>query len=133
MMRPMNPTDRAKRQYTMRFWLAMAAYVAIVIPVSNAAAHTTGSLRIALALTPLIPIAVLFISCVVMIRSIDELERQIHVEALAIAAGITALLSVTYGFLEVARFPRPSAWFTYGVLMAAWAIATPFVSRRYKG
>ncbi|HEV3154389.1 MAG TPA: hypothetical protein VGZ02_11340 [Candidatus Baltobacteraceae bacterium] len=129
----MNPTDRAKRQYMVRFVIAMIAYIAIIIPVSTAAAHTSGALRIALAMTPLIPIAVLFISAVVMIRSVDELERQIHIEALAISAGLTALLALTYGLLEVAGFPHPSAWITYCVLMFTWGITVPFVSRRYKG
>ncbi len=128
-----NPTDRAKRQYQVRFWIAMAAYLAIVIPVTNAAGHASGALRIVLALTPLLPIIAVLVSAVAMIRGIDELERQIHIEALAAAAGVTALLSVTYGFLEVAHFPHPSAWYTYGVVMLAWGAASPFVARRYKG
>lgn len=132
-MKTLNPTDRAKRQYQIRFWIAIAAYVAIIVPVTNAAGHATGGMRIALALTPLIPIVVVFVSAIIMIRSIDELERQIHIEALAIAAAIVAMLSASYGFLEIAHFPRPTAWFTYGAVMLAWALATPFVARKYKG
>lgn len=129
----LNPTDRAKRQYRIRFWIAIAVYVAIVFPVSFQVNHTAGALRIALALTPVLPMIAILIFAIQMMRGIDELERQIHIEALAIAAGVTALLAITYGFLEVAHFPRPSAWFTYAVVMAAWCIATPFVSRKYKG
>ncbi len=130
--KPQNPTEAAKRQYKVRFTIAMIAYVAIVIPVTAAANHAAGPWKIVLALTPLIPLVVVFVSAVQMIRGIDELERQIHIEALAIAAGVTALLAVTYGFLEVAHFPRPSAWFTYSTVLIAWLIATPFVSRKYK-
>ena len=132
-MSSINPTDIAKHRYKIRFCIAMAAYIVIIIPVTSAVGSTTGTLRIALALTPLIPLAVVFASAIAMIRGIDELERQIHIEALAIAAGLTALLSVTYGLLEIAHMPRPSAWITYGVVMASWGIATPFVSRKYKG
>jgi|SRR5579884_164092 len=132
-MKTANPTDLAKRQYKVRFWIAMIAYVIVIWPITDAVGRTAGSWKVVLALTPLIPIAAIFIFAVQMIRGIDELERQIHIEALAIAAGVTALVSVTYGFLEVAHLPRPSAWFTYGLVMLSWAIATPFVSRKYKG
>jgi hypothetical protein len=133
MMKTVNPTDVAKRQYKIRFWVAMVAYLIVIWPITDAVGRTAGSWQIALALTPLIPVAAIFVFAVQMIRGIDELERQIHIEALAIAAGVTALLSVTYGFLEVAHLPRPSAWFTYAIVMASWGIATPFVARKYKG
>ncbi len=129
----LNPTEVAKRQYRVRFWIAMAVYVVTIWPITAAVRQAAGSWKIALALTPLIPIAAIFIFAVQMFQGIDELERQIHIEALAIAAGITAILSVTYGFLEVAGFPHISAWYTYSLVMIAWAIATPFVSRKYKG
>lgn len=130
----MNPTDMAKRRYTIRFWIAMAAYVVIVMASVHALnGGLSGPLRILVALTPLVPIAAIFVCFVQFMQNIDELERQIHMEALAIAAGVTAMLSVTYGFLEVAHLPNPSAWYTYAVVMLAWLIATPFVSRRYKG
>lgn len=111
----------------------MAAYVVIVfasVYVLNRG--IAGPWRIPVALTPIVPIAAVFASIVQLMQNIDELERQIRLEALAIAAGVTAILAITYGFLEVAQFPRPSAWFTYAVVMISWAIATPFVARKYR-
>jgi len=131
--KPANPTDIAKRQYKIRFWIAMGTYLVTLWPVIEAVKHAAGPWKIALSLTPLIPVAAIFIFAVQMIAGVDELERQIHLEALAIAAGVTAMLSVTYGFLEVAGLPNPSAWFTYAVVMLTWALATPFVARKYKG
>lgn len=133
MVKTMNPTDAVKRQHNIRFWIAMAVYVATIVPITNAVGHTGGAWKIVLAITPLVPIAAIFIFSIQKIRGIDELERQIHIEALAIAAGVTALLSITYGFLEIAGLPHPSAWFTYGAVMASWAIASPLVARKYKG
>jgi ATP/ADP translocase len=133
MVRSQNPTEAAKRQYKIRFWIAMAVYVITIWPISDAVSHTAGPWKIVLALTPLVPLVAVFIFCIQLIQGIDELERQIHTEALAIAAGVTALVSVTYGFLEVAKLPHPSAWYTYSLVMASWAIATPIVSRKYKG
>lgn len=132
-VRPTNPTDAAKRLYQIRFWLGIAAYAAVVLTSTYALNNgLTGAWRIAVALAPLVPIAVVFASFIEMMQRIDELERQIHLEALAIAAGVTAMLAVTYGFLEVAHLPRPSAWCTYAVVMIAWWAATPFVSRKYR-
>ena len=128
-----NPTDVAKRRYTIRFWIAMAVYIITIFPISNAVSHAGGTTKIVLALTPLIPIIAVLLSVIDMLRGIDELERQIHIEALAVAAGVTALLALTYGFLEIAGLPRPSAWFTWGAVMVAWGIVTPLVSRKYKG
>lgn len=128
-----NPTDIAKRAYTVRFWIAMATYVVTIWPISSAVEYATGPWKIVLALTPLVPIAAILIFAIQRFMAIDELERQIQIEAMAIAAAITALLSITYGFLEIAHLPRPSAWFTYGLVMFSWALATPFVARRYKG
>ena len=132
-VRPTNPTDIAKRLYQIRFWIGIAAYAGVVFASTYALNNgVTGAWRVAVALTPLIPIVVVFASFVDMMQRIDELERQIHLEALAIAAGVTAMLALTYGFLEVAHVPRPSAWCTYAVIMIAWWAATPFVSRKYK-
>lgn len=128
-----NPTDLAKRTYTIRFWIAMATYVVTIVPISNAVANASGPWKVVLALTPLVPITAILVFAIQRFMGIDELERQIQIEALAIAAVVTALLAVTYGFLEIARLPHPSAWFTYGVVMCAWGVATPFVSRKYKG
>ncbi|GAC1392423.1 MAG: hypothetical protein NVSMB31_10550 [Vulcanimicrobiaceae bacterium] len=130
---PPNPTTLADRRYKIEFWVAMAAYVVILFAsvwlvkrVPQNPAHTL------IALLPTIPIAGVFAALVRYLGSIDELQRQIKFEALALAAGITALASVTYGFLELAGFPPLSAWFTYLTVMIAWAIATPFVARKYK-
>lgn len=133
MIQSANPTDLAKRQYKIRFWIAMAVYMITIWPIADSVSRTSGAWKIVLALTPLVPIVAIFVFAIQMIQGIDELERQIHTEALAIAAGVTALIAVTYGFLEVAKLPHPSAWFTYGVVMISWAVATPLVSRKYKG
>ena len=133
MKRSANPTDLAKRRYTIRFWIAMSVYIVTIYPISTAVGHTAGAAKVAIALTPLIPMVAVFLAIVDMLRGVDELERQIHIEALAIAAGLTALLAFTYGFLELAGLPHPSAWFTWSVLMFSWLAVTPFVSRKYKG
>ena len=128
-----NPLTLARRRYLIQFTIAMTAYVFILFwSIWMAKRFTENPVHTLIALAPLLPIVFLFASIVQYVNSIDELERQIQSESLALAAGITALLAVTYGFLEVAGFPRISAWFTYLVVMGAWILARPFVARRYK-
>ena len=111
----------------------MAAYVVIVlisVRAINQGLHDP--LRLVFALLPLVPVAFVFAAIVRYMSSIDELQRQITIESLALAAGITALLAITYGFLETVGLPHLSAWFTYAAVMVAWIVAQPFVARRYR-
>jgi hypothetical protein len=54
-----------------------------------------------------------------------------HLEALAISAGITAALAVTYTFLEGVGFPHSQAWWAFVSLDVFWGLSLPFVKRRY--
>lgn len=132
-MKSANPTDAAKRRYFLELGGALVAYVIVLI----ASIHLlNGGLpnpwRTVVALTPVIPVALVFVAVARFMLSIDELQRQIQLESMAFAAGFTALAAVTYGFLESAGLPRPSAWLTYTVVMVAWGLSVPIVTRRYK-
>jgi hypothetical protein len=54
-------------------------------------------------------------------RRMDEFLRLRSLEGLAIAAAITAALSVTYGFLESAGFPKLSMFWVWGVMGLVWS------------
>jgi hypothetical protein len=89
-------------------------------------------MQIVVALAPVIPIAFLFAAIIRYLSRVDELQRRIVVESLALAGGATALLAVTYGFLEGSLLPRPSAWATYTAFMVAWAVSAFILKRRYQ-
>ena len=132
-MKTENPTSAARRRYLIEFTLSMAAYVVIVLISVRAINHgLPDPWKLVFALLPLVPVAFVFAAIVRYMSSIDELQRQINIEALALAAGITALLAITYGFLETVGLPHLSAWFTYAAVMLAWLVAQPFVARRYR-
>jgi hypothetical protein len=131
-----NPVTRATRRYFIEFGVAIAAYV-VVMMVSRKLLH--GSLRdagdgwqIGVAALPIIPTLFVFIAVVRLLRRTDEFHRQVCVDSLAIAGGVTALLAVTYGLIEGGRLPHLSAWWTYCTFMIAWLIASFFVQRRYR-
>jgi hypothetical protein len=69
-----------------------------------------GWLRVAIALLPILPF-VLFLSMVLAeIRSLDELWRRIHLEALAIAFPLAVLLLMILGLMELATGLSPDDW-----------------------
>ena len=128
-----NPTAAAGRRYAFEFSISMVAYAVILIISIKAIEHgLPPALKLVFALLPLIPIAFVFTAIVRYMSSIDELQRRIQIESLSLAAGITALLAITYGFLETVGLPHLSAWYSYAAVMVAWLIAQPFVARRYR-
>jgi hypothetical protein len=128
-----NPVAVANRRYAVRLAVSLLAY-AVILLVSVIAIHRglPPALKVFFALVPLVPIGFVFAAIVRYMGSVDELQRRIHIESLALAAGITALLAVTYGFLETVGLPHISAWYAYATVMVAWLVSQPFVARRYR-
>ncbi len=128
-----NHTATAGRRYAIEFSISMVAYAVVLIASIKTIEHgLPPALKFVFTLLPVIPIAFVFAAIVRYMGSIDELQRRIQIESLSLAAGITALLAITYGFLETVGLPHLSAWYTYAAVMAAWLIAQPFVARRYR-
>jgi hypothetical protein len=59
-------------------------------------------LRVAAALLPVIPTVLFLWAIVTHVRSLDEMQRKIHLEALAIAYPLAILLLMTLGLLQLA-------------------------------
>lgn len=128
-----NPVDIANRRYVVRVVVSTAAYVAVLLgSISLLKSHTfSPDLRAMIAVTPAFPMFAVVYSVVRYLQSVDELIRQVHLEALAISAGITAALSITYTFLEGVGFPHSQAWWAFVSIDVFWALSLPFVKRRY--
>jgi hypothetical protein len=94
-----------------------------------------GWVRVAVALLP-IPPFVLFLTMVLAeIRSLDELWRRIHLEALVIAFPLAVLLLMILGFMELATGLSPNDWSYRHVwifLPIFYAIGMLISVRRYK-
>jgi O-antigen/teichoic acid export membrane protein len=111
----------------------MAAYAVVLFSTIGAINHfnPTGALRTLLALAPIVPIGFLIPAMARYFRESDELERRIMTEAFALGAGTTAILALTYGFLENTGLPHLSAWWTWTVVMGASLLARLWLNRRY--
>jgi hypothetical protein len=134
MQRLTNPTTRASRRYVVQLSIAMSLYVLLLVGSILAVQrlNVEGAWRYLLILLPLLPVATIVPAVVRYVRDTDEFERQLTTESLAIAAGVTAVFSVTYGFLESAGLPHLSAWYTWLVVMGSWGVARVALRWRYR-
>ncbi|MFN2448162.1 MAG: hypothetical protein ABR508_00005 [Candidatus Baltobacteraceae bacterium] len=121
------------RRYTIQLAGLMALYVVVLLAsIRTLQTHHFGPVLQALvAATPALPMFGVVAAVIQFMLGIDELQRQIHLEALAIAAGITAALAMTYTFLEGAGLPHSQAWWAFACVDIIWAVSLPFVKRRY--
>ena len=129
----MTPT-KANRRYQTEVVVAMVLYMvlmAVVVPILKTQPPLLE--RVSLAMLPVLPVTWVIWAVIKYLRRADELQRRVHIESLAIAAGVTAFLSLSYGFLEdMAGFPHIPLWWAFMVIDLVWAGAGCILWRRYK-
>ncbi|HEY4128412.1 MAG TPA: hypothetical protein VGN70_10225 [Gammaproteobacteria bacterium] len=130
---PMSPA-KASRRYQTQMVVAAVTYIALIAgTVDTLRAKPPMPERVLLALLPALPIAWMVWAVIRYLSRADELQRRVNIEALAIAAGTTAFLSLTYGFLEdLAGFPHVPLWWVFMVIDLVWAGSACILWRRYK-
>lgn len=137
MMNEVKQTARERavgRRYVWQMLILMAAYVVILLASIHAlkTGHFSPLFTDLIAVTPALPLFGVVASVIQFMLSVDELQRQIHLEALAIAAGVTAALAITYTFLEGVGLPHSQAWWAFACIDLVWALSLPIVKRRYE-
>ncbi len=129
------PRERqiAKR-YVTQIIALMTSYIVILLISIHVlqTANLSPLWRDLLAITLALPLFGVVAAVIRFLGSVDELQRQVHIEALAIAAGVTAALAITYTFLEGVGFPHSEAWWAFVSINVFWMISLPFVQRRYR-
>ena len=115
----------ANQKYRLELLLALVAYMAVLIG-SNMLAKPMepGTARTLLLISPAIPMAFAVWAIARHFRRMDEFVRLRSLEGLGVAAAVTAGLSITYGFLESAGFPRLSMFWVWGVMGMVWGVVT---------
>lgn len=130
---PLSPAQ-VERRHKMELTASLVLYAVVLVgSIELLKLDPPPALRIALALAPVVPIVLVMWSSFRHITRVDELQRRILTESLAIAAGGTAFIGLTYFFLEGdAGFPRLPAWWAWVSVGAIWAIASFILRRRYR-
>ncbi len=129
-----------KRRYLREFFPAMGAYVLVVFASTWLLRHSGADIplpaRVAIALLPVLPLAWAMRAIVRLIRDSDELERQIELEAVAIAALLTGMGFFSAGLLASAKIialdgDAVAIW-VWPVLCLCYGVAKCLAMRRYK-
>jgi hypothetical protein len=85
-----------------------------------------------IAVLPVVPLLFVPVAVVQFLREQDELQRKMQVEALAIGFTASAVITLTYGFLENAGVPRLSWVWVWPVMAFFWCIGLVVAHRRYR-
>ncbi|MCO5183773.1 MAG: hypothetical protein M9965_07525 [Anaerolineae bacterium] len=123
----------ANRTYMRQMIVAMGFYVVLVIVSVWLIGRMEETIwRIPIALLPVIPAAFALRAFIRYLNSIDEFMQKMQLNAIAIAAGATGMITFAYGFLENAGLPRLSWTFIFPLMIAIWGIALTAIERRYR-
>jgi len=125
--------DANAKRYLKEFLTAMLAYT-LMVPVSIwlVRGHEQSSLRFLFAVLPVIPSAFAMWAAIRAFRRMDELQRRIQFEGMAFAFLGTALLCLTWGFLQNAGLPHADVIWVAPLLIALWGLGLSIASRRYQ-
>jgi hypothetical protein len=114
--------------------LAFVAYFGVRLILENTA--LAGPLRIVVAMLP-VPFFVYFLLTEVRyMRNLDELQRRIQLEALAVAFPVVLLLLMTLGLLQVAGVAVSQEDWSYRhiwfLALLSYAVGVKMAERRYR-
>jgi hypothetical protein len=96
---------------------------------------TTPAVRVVAALLPVLPFTLWLILMIRGARELDELQRRIQLEALALAFPLTLILLLTLGLLEIAIELNPDDWsfrHVWAMLPIFYFIGLALAKRRYE-
>ena len=107
----------ARNKYLLELSAALALYVAVLVgSIYLAKSMQPGLLRTLVVITPSIPVAVFFWVIARQVRRMDEFVRLRTLESMAISSSVVGAFSLTYGFFEMAGFPKLSMFWVWGIL-----------------
>ena len=129
----MAPISQAPRRYFIEFNAAMLLFIAAVVG-RKYALHEVGEpvLRTLILLSPIVPVLLAAFAVVRFYRRIDEYHRMQLLEALAVSAGVTAVVAVSWGFLEDVGFPHLQIFYAWMVMALTWAVVAIYLGWKDK-
>ena len=126
--------SNAGRTYTIELVVTMLVAYPIMVfgSITLLKMYPEAVWRPLVAIVPLIPVLFALRAFLRYLNRLDELQQRIQLNAIAFAAGATTILTLTYGFLENAGFPRISWVWVFPILVGLWGIAGAVANRRYR-
>jgi hypothetical protein len=122
------------KQYLRELTATLAVYGAMLFGSIELLTHVAVARpwRDVIALSPMLPAAAMAWVILRELRRMDELQRRIQLEALGFSFAGTAVLTLSYGFLEGLGYPRLSMFTVWPLLAALWIVGLVLARRRYQ-
>ena len=119
------------RRYLLELTGAMLLYAALLVAANfiDDRFHPTGAARMAVALVPMIGAVAAAWAIMRHIWKLDEMQRRIQLDAIAISFLATALGTFGWGFAEDAGAPDLPTFAIWPLMAAGW-VAGLFIARR---
>lgn len=126
--------DKASsRKYKLRMLAVSLVYVALVYASVHALQRKPAApWKYVIAVLPMLPVLLMPLFFVQLLRSLDELQRKIQLEALGFAFAASALLTLTYGFLENAGLPDVNWVWVWPIMGGFWILGLFGARWRYR-
>ncbi len=122
------------RRYLIELFGALALYAALLVASNliERALRPAGPWQMALALLPMIGMAAAAWAIMRGLWRMDELQRRIQFDAIAMAFLGTALISFGWGFAETAGAPRLQAFAVWPIMGILWGFGIAIAHWRYR-
>jgi hypothetical protein len=112
----------AGKRYQIELFAGLTIYVVLLVTAIKFGQNIpNGSVRTALMVSPMLGFGLVMWAIVRSFGRMDEYIHQRSLQAIAIAAGVTAGWTFTYGFLEIAGYPKLSMFTVWPVMGFTWA------------
>lgn len=123
-----------QKRYALELCAALAFYVVLLIGANlvEAAINPSGGLKIAINLLPMIGALAAAWAIMRALWQMDELQRRIQLDAIAISFLGTALITFGWGFAEGAGLPQLRAFAVWPIMASLWGVGLIIAQRRYR-
>lgn len=131
----MDAKNIAKR-YTRELLVGMLIYITLLVGsltiINRFELPNLLWLSILISLSPAIGVIFVMRALARLLRDSDEFLQLVQLRATAFAAGMTALITFSYGFLENIGLPKFPTFGVLPLMIFLWGIGLAYISRRYE-
>jgi hypothetical protein len=126
--------NQVSRVYTRRMMAAAAAYTVLILATRLLLRgdQAESPIRPIIALLPILPVLFGVFALMSFVRSIDEMQQKIQLEAMAFSLGVTGLITFALGLVEGTGVPPVSMVWVMPMIIALWGIGLVIATRRYQ-
>ena len=130
----MTTANPACRRYLKKLSLGFAVYAATLMIMNAILDNYTVpyALSILLVLLPMTPVVYIIRVVVEYVRTWDEMQQRLYLEAAMIAFTLVGALTFAWGFLEDIGFPELPTMWVFPMMMVTLALAQWYVTHRYR-